>query len=312
MFNIFKKSIQLIETKQYSTQEIIEEIHEAFDTAEDRLLKESEEMLESLNITTETKIEEKAERLEKIGFINTNSVVKNKKIKEKIQKNQQKLVKTKEFADMIRYYKQTYPFQKFLTEEELDKICNKYSLIYAPISNYIEDVPEKNINDIENLKPLLEKDQIEMAFKLITSTNNKEFQQLMNLLGHPTAEFTQKEINDLILKYYGNNPKEWTFEARENTWLYVIKEKIANHLSYDSYNYRKVEKIDKSGLFIAAPHSHFNLENVSKESKYGFFNKSITEVKDPIVFRYCKGGVQVITKWGFEANDEIIQNPIEN
>jgi len=118
-------------------QEIIKEIHNSFDIAEDKLLKEAEDMLESLNITTETKLEEKAERLEKIGFINSKHVVKNKEIKQKIQKNQESLVKTKQFADLIRYYKREYPFQKFLTEKELNSICDKYSLIYAPINNYI-------------------------------------------------------------------------------------------------------------------------------------------------------------------------------
>ena len=312
MFDIFKKRPAQIIEQIFTPAYTVEEIHKAFDTAEDRLLKESEEMLESLNITTETKIEEKAERLEKIGFINSNSVVKNKEIKKNIQKNQQKLVKTKEFADMIRYYKQTYPFQKFLTEEELDRICNKYSLIYAPISNYIEDVPEKNINDIENAKALLEKDQIEMIFKLIVDRNNEDFQTLMNQLGHSTGEFTQEEINALMLKYYGRNVERWAYEAGENAWLYVIKEKIAKNLSSDAYAYKKVEKIDKSGLFIAAPQSHFNLEKLSKETKYGFFSKSIIEVKDPIVFRYCKGGIQVITKWGLEANDSILTNSIDN
>jgi len=68
MFQIFNK------TKPKTEKEIIKEIHNSFDTAEDKLLKEAEDMLESLNITTETKLEEKAERLEKIGFINSNSL----------------------------------------------------------------------------------------------------------------------------------------------------------------------------------------------------------------------------------------------
>lgn len=34
----------------------------------------------------------------------------------------------------------------------------------------------------------------------------------------------------------------------------------------------------------------------------------IVEVKDPIVFRYVNGGIQVITKWGIEAEDKILND----
>jgi len=34
--------------------------------------------------------------------------------------------------------------------------------------------------------------------------------------------------------------------------------------------------------------------------------------KDPIVFRHVKRGIQVITKWGLEADDEALQVGILN
>lgn len=73
------------------------------------------------------------------------------------------------------------------------------------------------------------------------------------------------------------------------------------------------EKIDKSGLFIAAPPSHFNLTGLTEDTKNrGFFKVSITEPKDPIVFRYVVGGLQILSKWGKEAEDEAFINPINN
>jgi hypothetical protein len=69
-----------------------------------------------------------------------------------------------------------------------------------------------------------------------------------------------------------------------------------------------IEKLDRTSLFIAAPKSHFNLDGLKKKNKFGFFNFTIFEVKDPIVFRYCRGGVQVLSKWGDETNDKLLLN----
>lgn len=55
-------------------------------------------------------------------------------------------------------------------------------------------------------------------------------------------------------------------------------------------------------IFIAAPKSHFNLKGLKKQ-KLGFFNFMRIEPVDPIVFRYVNGGIQIISKWGDEAND---------
>lgn len=44
-------------------------------------------------------------------------------------------------------------------------------------------------------------------------------------------------------------------------------------------------------------------------NEYGFFEKvthKISLPKDPIVFRYVNGGIQVITKWGIEAEDRLL------
>ena len=73
----------------------------------------------------------------------------------------------------------------------------------------------------------------------------------------------------------------------------------------------EMEEINRDGLFIAAPKSHFDLKGLKKKG-LGFFNFTVTEVKDPIVFRYVKGGIQVLSKWGLEANDEMLVNPINN
>lgn len=81
-------------------------------------------------------------------------------------------------------------------------------------------------------------------------------------------------------------------------------------MDYSGYIYHDATLIeeDRNGLFIAAPPSHFNLNGLSKQNKYSFFRITETQVDDPIVFRYCRGGVQVISKWGLEAEDAGLVN----
>jgi hypothetical protein len=37
---------------------------------------------------------------------------------------------------------------KFITDEQLEWLCKKYSLVYAPVGNYTGNVPDKNLEEI--------------------------------------------------------------------------------------------------------------------------------------------------------------------
>jgi hypothetical protein len=45
-----------------------------------------------------------------------------------------------------------YPNNKFITEESVKKICEKYNLVYSTIDRYIGTVPDKNLTEIANFK----------------------------------------------------------------------------------------------------------------------------------------------------------------
>jgi len=126
---------------------------------------------------------------------------------------------------------------------------------------------------------------------------------------HPVS----KEIKNLLkgeFRYdgvmYGNEPTEAGLKNH-------IKE-LGYKGDYPKYIFKRAEakRINKSGLFICAPPSHFDLKTLSKEGELGYFKVEKWEINDPIVFRYCKGGVQVISKWGLEASDEALVNEINN
>lgn len=279
-------------------QQIITEIHNEFDTAQDRLLDQANAILSSQKTSEITPVESIGERLQKVGFVNVPVAKKANVIKEVKKKAGQIAVATKEQANLIQYYKSAYPFLKFLTDDELNRICDKYSLIHAPVGNYIKEVPEKNLRDIETAQPLNPKDIYKTSYVLrsvdwwmSTDPRYKDFVK-----------------NNLINKenIFDKEPDEWDVQR----YCKSIGFTISSSSMY--YNSAKFEKLDKSGLFIAAPKTHFDLKGLSNKSKHGFFRVFEIEVKDPIVFRYVRGGIQVITKWGLEASDPALVLPINN
>lgn len=135
MFKFLKKAI----TPKVNTQAIIAEIHNEFDTAGEKLLFESKRIL-SQDVDVD-----KGGRLKNIGF----SSVKAATDVERILKEKKE---SKELAELIEYYSQWYPHNKFITEQIVEVICKKYHLLCGEVSQYIGDVPDKNLMEIEQFK----------------------------------------------------------------------------------------------------------------------------------------------------------------
>lgn len=259
----------------------VQKIHHEFDTAEDRLLSEA------MKIISDPIENKKAEKLEKIGFVNAKGV-------SDISKNRLSIVENMAQANLINYYKKRYPFLKFITESELKRICGKYGLVYMPVENYAKDVPMKNILDIERTQPRKSEDapsdrlwcklKRDNSFSLVASSGGSwcgiwgtEWYRIPKIIEgrHFTSQY---------------RASEWLREEKGFTTEYLV-DKVTNYTE------------NRQGLFIAAPKSHFKGKNKSI---------SIFEVKDPIVFRFVNGGIQVITKWGDEAADAALLNEIDN
>lgn len=278
--------------RKKSEFEIITEIHNEFDSAGDRLLEQAKAILNK-TLPDKTALEEKAEKLRKLGFINSSPVLEVAALKGERDSHNALLIETKKEAELILYYKQAYPFQKFLTENELERICDKYKLVSAPVASYIKDVPEKNLEEIANAAPLQAKDRFEVYYKVSSIT-------FMSAHTKAYKDYVCNILEDM--KFEKDDLSEYNFDT-------IVEDFKGNkgHPNY-FYNSLKMEKIEKDGLFICAPESHFNLNSLTKKGKLSFFQVSYTEIKDPIVYRYCKGGVQVLSKWGLEAEDDFLVN----
>jgi len=270
MFNLFKKVKQVGNAVKQSfepvrdPQVVIAEIHESFDSASEKLLNEAKAILNgSYDI-------EKGERLKNIGFVLAKKAVEATTIASQKKKNE-------ELANLIEYYQIHYPDNKFITEDKTKEICQKYGLLCAETRYYISDVPEKNLQEIENFKlKEAEMDKVTYSWYKWDRQN-----------GHHFLMPSSKEDGGMY-GYY------------------------ANHRGWGTEYYRKPENethhFTKPDLKICASVKDFDTKNMRIEDGY----KLELNLPDPIVLQPVKGGYLIVSKWGLEASDESLVNEISN
>lgn len=277
MFNFFKKeekliissSVDVIE-KEISTKSIIEEIHETFYTEVDRLLEMANIKVTDYSINKE--LIDKGDRLKSLGF--TNSKEANNAFAEKIRvcniesENEQK----DKLIRAINYFKSKYPLYKFITEDSVKKICEKYNLIYSTVDRYIGEVPDKNLKDIENFK-----------------IQNGDCAYIR------TTTFNYLSETNRTVDY--------------SDYLDYLKNK-KNIISPLSMPVRVTFR--KSKLEIAAPKSDFNLKDSElRDFKLGDKHIPDPVVLHPVMFENTQYYL-IVTAWGDEASDPLVVNEILN
>jgi hypothetical protein len=190
------------------------------------------------------------------------------------------------------------------TEEQLEAICEKYGLIYAESRCYTGVIPEEILQKIKNMRPLAKCDEYDGGYL-----------------------FSGAKEDILELSMCGN--RRLAMESVQN-YIFEQNDDIRRH----------------KPVFIAAGRKFFNLNGLEKTGKRGyieppldppniggggFFNLAIPlleamsskrkvfkekEEEDgaesanvKFAFRWCRGGVQIITEWGEEANDPALVIP---
>lgn len=173
MLKLFKR-IRVPAVAKKSVEQIIAEIHAEFDSASERILAESNNVPST--------IIEKGDRLRNLGFSSAKPVVESHA--EKVRQFQ-----TQELAINVKYFKQWYPHNKFITREAVIEICKKYSLVFGDVRLYRGDVPEKNLAEMENFRLRLEDYQEETRGALgDTFVEPRSFYERWNSLVSRTNE----------------------------------------------------------------------------------------------------------------------------
>jgi hypothetical protein len=208
----------------------VQEIHNEFMTAGDKLLASANNILSSITLSNQ----EKANKLNEFGFTSTKEVVSLNEFKKATEEQ-------KNISQVVSDYKILYPNYKFVSEEIAKKICEKYNLVLGEVSQYKGFVPAKNLTQIEqfyNSHPDLKSCYyVSFGFgdrKLITKEHYESYIQLKNDLrgngignSYYCIEGTPKlficaPIKDMDMKGYKQEGHKLIKEIPDPVVLYPI------------------------------------------------------------------------------------------
>lgn len=120
----------------------VEDIHNEFFLAHERLLAEAKEYI-GRNENEETELYAK---LYSLGFGRIEKA-------EESSRHFAGIEFEKETIELVNYYLKKYPQYKFITGEKVRQICEKYDLLMGDPSNFIDqNIPLKNVKEIVNFK----------------------------------------------------------------------------------------------------------------------------------------------------------------
>jgi len=287
-------------TQHLSKQEKIEEIHRKFNTfikkANKRKAKEiSKEMIQD------------SEFLQSIGFYNSKPVVTTrKKQKKKIETDIKKINYNSGLAKAKEYYKK-YGIP-CVSQDLVEEILEKYSLIMVDVEDYTGDIPKKNIEELKLFKGIKEED----------------------------IPYTYFDQEDLTEEEKSINYMRWAVD-REN-----VANLVGIHGYYDEenndklfYSYKQVERFTSeknedtskaTNLRIICPINDIKISYNHKTRTVPFHTAKhyAKDVLDPIVLvpvigserftlngkkeRYDTPMYLVLTMWGLESWDKRV-NP---
>jgi len=276
-----------------------EEIHAKLDAYSDKLM--------SISTPIDSKAINKDQNLKSLGF---------KKVKTQGLETKEKIV-----VNYLAYLKATYPLEKFVTLKDFKKLLKKYDLSTSHVSSYVKDVPEKNVSEMKNAKPLKEEDKISclqaqvwnisvfnkkgnikhyLAKDMVYNPNFDEEHRILTTENHAHTyayeSLIAKMDKDIIKKFLKAKPKLKVSDIRDVSWR------------------TGRERVDIDGFYIAAPSNHFEKGFFNMHPKFLEFTGVEKVLKDPIVYQYCQHGIiRIITKWGTDDDqsylDPIVSNP---
>lgn len=281
-----------------SPKEVVEKIHAEFDSAYEREQAAMQKLIDGLEIPTEVEVEQRASRLKALGFENAEVVRQAQKFEEKRKTIETERLSLFESAKKMKMYQEAYRFQKIISFKELQRICKKYGLIYAPVSAYKGDVPDKNITEIENAAKVR---YDHVAKDLIYGRITKFYD----------SSSTARKVKNMLSEWCLIND-DFSGDGESTFRHYLYEQGIREWGSRFLVSTAEKKKIIRSGYHICAPKSDFNTKGLEMD-EFGYTNVITRKIEDPIVFDFLKHGYcRVISKWGLEASDPALINPTNN
>ena len=282
MWNPFKKVTEVVLTKPVSVQL--------------QIILAMEEMIDSLNTQTlpmpkkeSLPVPDEVQALMDAGFVNHKKVVtfkeKQKSLDDDFMKKSKayndqsnRIIDLKASLKLLLKARKTYgPDTLLMPLEQFMQICKKYNLVCGTFDQYTGDIPIEKLKEINRLRSL----------RAIHDSGFKVNKIIKTGSGGSISSMEYQEFDEHFDKKFP------ILRYCHGPYVYRVKF-LDGHVSDLSY-------ININGTydqyFIAAP----------KEMMSGEVQEVYEPNKDPIIWGLKDNNVLIFTRWGEEANDEVIQ-----
>lgn len=231
------------------------------------------------------KIEEKYNKLIKLGLSNSVNARELKTIIDNQTVYNESIIKAQNLVEYIKKVNSILNKNSYLISfEQFEQVCKKYNLVYNLLENYTGVIPEENIIQLENISDKISRipninEDLYLVNEVSVTSDGKDFANWVKdrrILYLPSLNYLK--LGDQI----------WNSDI-------TIDYSDCPTVKFNSLNYVKASELTNTTFLIAAPESHFKDD----------FKITINE--DPIVFQICPYGCLIHSVWGEEANDVVLE-----
>jgi len=264
--------------------QVVEQIHNEFNMAGEKLLQESLAIIE------------KAEKIDvtKAHLLKTNGFTNNELVK-KADKIQSNILEPTTVANIVLQYKRIFPLHKFIISSDVDKICKKYNLKKGFTEQYTGFVPQKNLSDIVAFKSAYS-GRLKKRLKINKLKVSALFSGSLNRLFNPKC----RHVKNFVVK---NNGVFWVDTERE---LVNLLNATSREIKKDCwFEINSMECVELSIFDICAPEKDM-LSNSVFDKMFPKFQMEV--IPDPVVLYPVEHGYIIVTAWGDEASDPLVVN----
>ena len=250
-----------------------------------------------------------SQKIQKFGFINKENQLSKSAELEKLSKKLIDILPN--YKSIFESVKRKYPFFKAITGEQVEYLCKKYNLFYSDTKNYIGNIPDKNIVEMERFEDyFFNQDSLQEEFTEMyrVKYNDEDFekwfqyQMLINVIsfeittlekwgGYQSEKISTVSMDSGMMYFfsitYYRTLNERGFKNNENYQILVNLQKIFKE--HCSKNYCIPNKYVKSMNYkIIAPLSDFSFNEDeykinTKNNKIEQFNNDKNKEEEIVV-----------------------------
>ena len=259
--------------------------------------------MEDIKRTTEYKavpdsVRQEYETLEKLGFINSKNAELTGRIIRYVNDSNKKHEENIEALHFMKKAWETFGKDVMVVRyDHFFELLKKYNLVCGSFDRYTGTIPPENLVQIAQAMDSLSKHFNMVEFFVPIRYGNLRIRYNWSELDFSRFDLYPVEsyVRELIpINFSAINRESFAYE-------------IYSYQRYHDYEYMDIKHLNAHYCFIAAPAQEMKESYVMRAQRTRQLELERVRTYDPFICSLTKYGVMIFTKWGNEAQDDIIK-----